>query len=343
MRNLNKKLSSMCITTVLIIVPPGLTSAQEMEPEPVGVDPPGGVTFVADGNSAIDVGGENWRFSGFNFYPRGCSALFWAPYGEETSIQIAMDGIADLDSESKLALSPDGTNLGTGVAIWNGSTTAPLAAGGSAAVLTRFVLTVVDGLGDPIFLFPAPVPIGAAVPVDPFGGSFVANLQFEASADGTNWAAAGPYFESLATPANCNDNTCLTSSFQAQFFCVPPENLPPVVMCEESVNPSGNNVPKAGDSNEDGFYMISSEDEEDDPNPPVYVGDGNASFGPFASGSVVKITKAPGAPPSSKPMGGPNSAVAAHITLNADGLIWAVDSFGDRSDVVTCLVPPPPK
>ena len=104
-------------------------------------------------------------------------------------------------------------------------------------------------------------------------------------------------------------------------------------------------MPGASGQNEDGFYLLSSEDEEDDPEPPVYVGqaDGSAVFGPFPSGSTVKITEAPGAAPKMLRMGGPDSAVAAHILLNSDAHIWAVDSHGAQSEVISCLVPPPPK
>jgi hypothetical protein len=42
-------------------------------------------------------------------------------------------------------------------------------------------------------------------------------------------------------------------------------------------------------------------------------------------------------------MGGPDSAVAAHITLDSDAFVFAVDSSGEESPVVSCLVPPLPK
>ena len=134
---------------------------------------------------------------------------------------------------------------------------------------------------------------------------------------------------------------------------VAPPNTPPVASCTESVNPSGKNIPPAGSTtlpgskggqNEDGFYEIIGADAEDE-TVDVFVtnASGSATFGPFAPGSVVKITEAPGAKPSSKPMGGPNSAVAAHIKLDSDAFVYAVDSFGEVSPLVSCLVPPPPK
>lgn len=101
--------------------------------------------------------------------------------------------------------------------------------------------------------------------------------------------------------------------------------------------------PKGG-QNEDGFYELIGEDAEDG-TAPVFVtnASGSATFGPFSSGLVVKITEAPGATPTAKSIGGPNSAVAAHITLDSDAFVFAVDSFGEFSPVVSCLVPPPPK
>jgi hypothetical protein len=130
-------------------------------------------------------------------------------------------------------------------------------------------------------------------------------------------------------------------------------NTPPVASCVESVNPSGKRIPPAGRAtlpgpkggqNEDGFYALFGEDAEDG-TAPVFVtnGSGAVTFGPFVSGSVVKVTEAPGAEPTSKPMGGPNSAVAAHIKLDSDAFVFAVDGFGEMSPVVSCLVPPLPK
>ena len=128
----------------------------------------------------------------------------------------------------------------------------------------------------------------------------------------------------------------------------------PVANCVESVNPSGKNIPRAGSTtkpgkkgpgqNEDGFYALLGQDDEDGA-APVFVrnASGSVTFGPFPSGSVVKLTEAPGATPSSKPMGGPKSAVSAHIKLDSDAFVFAVDSSGQHSPVVSCLVPPPPK
>lgn len=153
---------------------------------------------------------------------------------------------------------------------------------------------------------------------------------------------------------------CFTDA-QGQDRCSPvvikdwvtPPNTPPEASCTESVNPSGKKIPPAGHTtlpgpkggqNEDGFYELSSVDLEDG-TADLYVSNasGSVTFGPFPSGSVVKITEDPDATPISKPMGGPNSAVTAHIILDSDPVVYAVDSFGDVSPPIDCFVPPPPK
>ena len=63
-------------------------------------------------------------------------------------------------------------------------------------------------------------------------------------------------------------------------------------------------------------------------------------FGPFPSGTKIKLTQAPGATPSIKPGAG---VIDWHIKLNGDAVVVAVDGSGNVSDPVNCLVPPPPK
>jgi hypothetical protein len=118
-----------------------------------------------------------------------------------------------------------------------------------------------------------------------------------------------------------------------------------VPFCQESVNPHGQNTPPAGSTtlpgpnggqNEDGFYKIGSDVGTD-----VTVVTGGVSFGPFASGTVVKYTQAPGATPSSKSIGstdGQAGAVTVHITGPDELVVRSVDG-----NTTTCFVPPPPK
>ena len=91
-----------------------------------------------------------------------------------------------------------------------------------------------------------------------------------------------------------------------------------------------------GGQNEDGFYKIGS-----DVGTAVTVVTGGVTFGPFASGSVIKYTQAPGAAPTSKTIGsstGQAGAVIVHITGPDELVVVSVD--GSRT---TCFVPPPPK
>jgi hypothetical protein len=85
-----------------------------------------------------------------------------------------------------------------------------------------------------------------------------------------------------------------------------------------------------------------------DPNPDIYVVDSGSGtvFGPFASGTTIKYTQAPGATPSIKAIGSTNGqagAIAWHIIGNGDMQVYAVDDSGNQSATVACLVPPPPK
>jgi hypothetical protein len=133
---------------------------------------------------------------------------------------------------------------------------------------------------------------------------------------------------------------------------------PPVVGCVETVNPHGRTVPPAGSTtlpgprggqNEDGFYELQAEDNFDAPEDiAIFVVDtgSNTIFGPLRTGDRIKYTEAPGGRPVSKKIGstsGQAGAITVHITGNGDAAIFGVDTGGNISDLVFCLVPPPPK
>lgn len=131
------------------------------------------------------------------------------------------------------------------------------------------------------------------------------------------------------------------------------KRLPPKALCIETVNPAGKNVPPAGSTtlpgpkggqNEDGFYQLLGMDILD-PSPQVFVNDTGSGtiFGPFANGTRIKYTEANGATPNQKSIGGPNSAVAWHITGTGDAAVYAVNNANIKSAEVLCKVPPPPK
>ena len=79
-----------------------------------------------------------------------------------------------------------------------------------------------------------------------------------------------------------------------------------------------------------------------DPNPVVTLTDSRSGqvFGPFPSGTKVKLTQAPGARPSQKD--GPGD-IDWHITINGDAEVRGIDFGGNVSDPVPCLVSPAPK
>ena len=121
------------------------------------------------------------------------------------------------------------------------------------------------------------------------------------------------------------------------------DTTPPVLACTPSVNPNGRNVP--GGSNEDGFYLLTATDSVTaTPNIVIRVnGVGRPDGSPFRSGDTMKYTQASdGTTPVSKQIGGPNSAVAAHVISGGDATVTATDTSGNTS-TVTCLVPKPPK
>lgn len=120
----------------------------------------------------------------------------------------------------------------------------------------------------------------------------------------------------------------------------------PEAACVPTTNPSGNNVPSAGNNpasgqNPDGFYELTAVDAVD-PNPEITIHDSGSSavFGPFADGTKIKLTQAPGATPSQKP--GPG-VIDWHIKLKGDALMFATDASGNVAGPISCNVPPPPK
>jgi hypothetical protein len=118
--------------------------------------------------------------------------------------------------------------------------------------------------------------------------------------------------------------------------------------CTETTNPHGQTVPPAGSTtlpgprggqNEDGFYRLTTNTGVSS----IWVKDAGSGtiFGPFAPGTKIKYTQAPGATPSQKKIGsttGQAGAVQYHITGTGDAFAFSEDRV-----LVPCLVPPPPK
>jgi hypothetical protein len=111
---------------------------------------------------------------------------------------------------------------------------------------------------------------------------------------------------------------------------------PPTVGCDLGPNPDGHVVPAP----EAGFRTLTGVDNVDT-GVSIFVKDtaSAATFGPYPSGTNIKLTQAPGATPSAKPGQG---AVNWQIKLKGDAIIEAVDNVGNKA-TKTCFVPPPPK
>jgi hypothetical protein len=126
-----------------------------------------------------------------------------------------------------------------------------------------------------------------------------------------------------------------------------PDVTAPVATCSPTTNPGGKKVPNAGNNpnsgqNPDGFYVIEATDNVD-PGPQVFVVDTGSGtvFGPYASGTKIKYTQSPDSAPSEELMGPGGNTV--HLKGTGDAAVHAVDSSGNQSAPVSCLVPPPPK
>ena len=157
---------------------------------------------------------------------------------------------------------------------------------------------------------------------------------------------SGFAFPKGTTSVTCTATDASGNTAQCRFNVTVLDKEPPRVSCQPGPNPSGKNVPRAGQNprsgqNPDGFYKVLAQD-NCDPAPKIYVKDSASSFvaGPFASGTNLKIVQAPGAPPRQQP--GPG-VITAHITLRGDALVDAVDVDGNVSSPISCKVPPPPK
>lgn len=119
----------------------------------------------------------------------------------------------------------------------------------------------------------------------------------------------------------------------------------PSARCVQGTNPSGQNVPNAGDNgksgqNPDGFYQLLASDNVGVAS--IVVCDSASGFcsGPFAANDMVKITQAQGATPSDNRPG--PGVIVSHLIFNGDAFLLVTDSSGNEARAA-CLVPPPPK
>ena len=169
---------------------------------------------------------------------------------------------------------------------------------------------------------------------------------FTYSTDLTNTACdppSGSFF-----PVGTTTVTCASTNPPSTFaFTVTVEDREaPLAACRPAPNPSDKKIPPAGKNggsgqNPDGYYQLLAKD-NCDLNPRLFVADTASAFvaGPFASGDIVKITQDPSGTPDQQP-GAQN--VVAHIHLNGDALLYAVDASGNVGATALCKVSSPPK
>jgi hypothetical protein len=118
------------------------------------------------------------------------------------------------------------------------------------------------------------------------------------------------------------------------------DTTPPVAVCTPTNNPSGDNTP--GSYNPDGFYQISATDIVDTA-VDIFIRDAadpSVSFGPFPTGTKIKLVQAPGAQSKIKDGSGD---IDYKVTLRGDALIVGIDNFNNASTPAVCRVAPPPK
>ncbi|GGQ67856.1 vWA domain-containing protein [Couchioplanes azureus] len=113
------------------------------------------------------------------------------------------------------------------------------------------------------------------------------------------------------------------------------DTTPPVATCVPGTNPAGGTP---ASTNPDGFYTIGATDAIDS-TVDVYIRDtaSSAEFGPYPSGTRIKLVQAPGATPNVKPGTG---TVDYKVTLKGDASIVGIDDAHNSSAAVTCTVPP---
>ena len=232
-----------------------------------------------------------------------------------------------------------------------------LATGGSVQALSSNGADIADailaGLGNlPITVIP--VPVGC----DPLIVTFTPASQTVTSGD------PAYFVETIAVPNDPSLEGTIQSCIvefqdengnvlgEQKISIEIPDTTPPIAQCVETVNPSGKNIPPAGSipppgskngQNEDGFYQLLGEDTVD-PNVTICVEDEESgeSLGCYANGTNIKYTEV-ASTPRAKLWGSAKSFVKWHLYGNGDMIIYAVDSSGNVSAPVKCLVPPLPK
>jgi hypothetical protein len=125
------------------------------------------------------------------------------------------------------------------------------------------------------------------------------------------------------------------------------DTLPPALECEPGDNPGASASASAAHpppSAAAGFYVLSAVD-VCSADPKIYISDakGSGPFGPFSSGTRLKITQAPGSQPALFPMGSPSGSPGSlilHLRLPSDPVVTALDASSNSTTISCGDVPP---
>jgi hypothetical protein len=167
-----------------------------------------------------------------NFDPSAYDSLYYVigdypgPTFSPLGPKLTTDGTTDL-----LSFNASASNLANGVARWTGTSAIPRIGLADLSIDTRFTLTVLDNLNNPLALTPAasidgmPTSIGGALAVPSAG--FQAYWLYEIATAGTNvWQTASTYYNNVLQR---NPGFQLVSSVGGAFYSTAPVPLPAAV------------------------------------------------------------------------------------------------------------------
>ena len=158
--------------------------------------------------------------------------------------------------------------------------------------------------------------------------------------------ASGSTFQIGDTTVNCTATDEAGNEGTTSFTVTVQDTTAPMVTCEETHNPSGKNIPKAGKNagksgqNPDGYYVLGGSDSGSGI-ASIELTDSDSSWisDNWLSGTIIKLTQALGVTPNAKKGSGTTDW---KVQLNGDGVVLVTDVAGNTS-TASCLVPKPPK
>jgi hypothetical protein len=203
---------------------------------------------------------------------------------------------------------------------------------------------ILDGLGAlPVSVDPVPTcDVGLSVSFDP-ATQMVTSGDDAAFTETITAAPDAPQGSTLTCTVDFLVDGQLLDGFTQDISIEILDVTPPEAACTQATNPSGRRVPPAGGrpgkQNPDGFYLLSASDNVDEDLEIFLIDDVSGMvFGPFETGTTIKLVQAPGAKPRIKPGVG---VIDWKVKIKGDAILSVTDSAGNLTEV-SCLVPPPP-